>query len=342
MSDEKKTSRRGQPEQQPSRRNDVIRCERCGEDYSVTYKRCPFCDERPGRTGITGKRVNEYGGPANPIQIVGLVLSLVLIVAALFIVIRYVGPLISGSRGSRGETSVSTSQSDGAVSGSAGGSQSSASGSQSSHQEPEVPQVTVNALSLNRADFSLTAGERFQLVATVDPADAASALEWSCSDISVATIDEYGNVQNVNHDTATRTATLVASCGDKTVTCIVRCKGDGTAPGGSESKPSDNYKDPGTANNNNSDTGVTTTVTPTTPTAPTTGTAISGGKLGTVVNAGDGLNIRSGPGSTYEILASAQNGSQVKLLEDAGNGWYKVDYGKGQGYVSKSFIEVQG
>ena len=64
--------------------------------------------------------------------------------------------------------------------------------------------------------------------------------------------------------------------------------------------------------------------------------------MGTVVNAGDGLNIRSGPGSTYDILASAQNGSQVKLLEDAGNGWYKVDYGKGQGYVSKSFIQVQG
>lgn len=331
MPEEKKTSRRGQPDQQPSRRNDVIRCERCGEDYSVTYKRCPFCDERPGRTGITGKRVNEYGGPANPIQIVGLVISLVLIVAALFIVIRYAAPLLLGNRGNQGGTSVSTSQSGGSASG-------SLDGSQSGSQEPEVPQVTVNALSLNRADFSLTAGEKFQLVATVDPADAASALEWSCSDISVATIDEYGNVQNVNHDTATRTATLVATCGDKTVTCIVRCKGDGTIPGGTESKPSDNYKDPSAANNSNSDNNTTTV----TPTAPTTGTAISGDKMGTVVNAGDGLNIRSGPGSTYEILASAQNGSQVKLLEDAGNGWYKVDYGKGQGYVSKSFIQVNG
>ena len=37
----------------PPRRNDVIRCEKCGEDYSVTYKRCPFCDERPGR-GFSG------------------------------------------------------------------------------------------------------------------------------------------------------------------------------------------------------------------------------------------------------------------------------------------------
>ena len=27
----------------------MIRCEKCGEEYSVTYKRCPFCDERPSR-----------------------------------------------------------------------------------------------------------------------------------------------------------------------------------------------------------------------------------------------------------------------------------------------------
>ena len=24
----------------------VFRCENCGEDYSITYKRCPFCDEK--------------------------------------------------------------------------------------------------------------------------------------------------------------------------------------------------------------------------------------------------------------------------------------------------------
>ncbi len=71
-----------------SRRSDVVRCEKCGEDYSVTYKRCPFCDERPGRGGVVGKRVANtrgggYGRPVNPVQIVGLVVSLVLIIAAL-------------------------------------------------------------------------------------------------------------------------------------------------------------------------------------------------------------------------------------------------------------------
>ena len=44
-------------------RNETIRCENCGEYYAVTYKRCPFCDERPGR-GFSGKRVagNTWGG----------------------------------------------------------------------------------------------------------------------------------------------------------------------------------------------------------------------------------------------------------------------------------------
>ena len=27
------------------RRNEMIHCENCGEDYASTYKRCPFCDE---------------------------------------------------------------------------------------------------------------------------------------------------------------------------------------------------------------------------------------------------------------------------------------------------------
>ena len=70
---------------QPLIRNDVIRCEKCGEDYSVTYKRCPFCDERPGRPGV------GHSG-RHPVQLVGLVISLAIIAAAVFIVFTYVSP----------------------------------------------------------------------------------------------------------------------------------------------------------------------------------------------------------------------------------------------------------
>lgn len=46
----------------PRRNTDVIRCENCGEEYSTTYKRCPFCDERPGGQGRA--RWEDAGSPA--------------------------------------------------------------------------------------------------------------------------------------------------------------------------------------------------------------------------------------------------------------------------------------
>lgn len=54
----------------PRRNTDVIRCENCGEEYSTTYKRCPFCDERPGGQGrapVGGRRVSGAAGAAGPI-----------------------------------------------------------------------------------------------------------------------------------------------------------------------------------------------------------------------------------------------------------------------------------
>ena len=56
-----------------NRRGDMIYCERCGEDYSATYRRCPFCDERPGR------RIDDHGYAArSPLQLAVLIGSLVL------------------------------------------------------------------------------------------------------------------------------------------------------------------------------------------------------------------------------------------------------------------------
>ena len=58
------------------------------------------------------------------------------------------------------------------------------------------------------------------------------------------------------------------------------------------------------------------------------------------MGAGNGLNVRSGPGSNYEKVASIANGNSVTILENAGNGFYKIDYGNGKiGYASVNYIQ---
>jgi len=131
-------------QQETPSRSDMIRCEFCGEEYSVTYRKCPFCDDMAGRpaprptphTGKGGKR--QVGGSRGsssrprltiePIRIIGYALGLVLIVAAIYIVYTLLAPLFGGSTPATSEsprqssdTSVSVSQSQPEVSVSAPG-----------------------------------------------------------------------------------------------------------------------------------------------------------------------------------------------------------------------------
>ena len=160
---------------QPLIRNDVIRCEKCGEDYFVTYKRCPFCDERPGRPGV------GHSG-RHPVQLVGLVISLAIIAAAVFIVFTYVSPLIFHNQGGTDPGGISSSQGDTSL--------TPIDGSSSSAQEE--PTVPVNSITLSRTEFTLQANEPYPISATTDPADVA--VKWSSSDTSVAIVDEEGTV----------------------------------------------------------------------------------------------------------------------------------------------------
>lgn len=101
-------------------RSEVVRCPNCGEDYSVTYKRCPFCDERsrvaeedfflpddepleegeaprkPAGKRLSGgkRRGGGYGGAWSALRIAGTICSLALIVAAVWIVFSVVAPMV--------------------------------------------------------------------------------------------------------------------------------------------------------------------------------------------------------------------------------------------------------
>ena len=274
----------------PPRRVDVIRCDNCGEDYNVSYRRCPFCDERPGHGGVTGKRVSNtrgggYGRPVNPIQVAGIVVSLVLIASALFIVIRFVGAPLFGNKKPSG-SDVSSSQSN--------------LGSQSNTGTPAgTPAQTpmVQSIALNNTDFSLDNSGTYQLTANLLPAGADGEVTWSSSDTTAAVVDSAGLVTNVNTGNSDVVVTITATCGDVTTSTSVTCKGKSS------------------------------------------GTAASG-TTGRIVNAERGLNIRSGPGKNYSVVASASNGATVTVLGEE-NGFYKINYsGSKVGYVSKDYVSI--
>ena len=95
----------------------------------------------------------------------------------------------------------------------------------------------------------------------------------------------------------------------------------------------------------------TTTPSTTTPTTPSTGTTTSStgtamNATGVVTGAGSGLNARTGPGSSYQAVATLGNGAEVKVLEDTGTGWYKVSFtgmggSKVEAYASKDYITIR-
>lgn len=295
---------------EPIRRNDVIRCENCGEDYAITYKRCPFCDETPQGAGpaggVTGRRVANnrrgggYGGPVNPIQIIMLVVSLILIIAAAFIVFKTVSSLFRDPAGTISSGNISSSSS---VS-------SSQEDPDSSSEQPPVssstpddePEVEVNSITLDKSDLTLSPNETHQLTAQVSPASSAEHIIWTSSDESAATVTDDGTVVNVNKGDAQVKVTITASCGDKSAQCTIYCRGGSSGD-------------------------------------------VTADSIGTVTGADSGLKIRSGPGTNYPVQDSATNGAKLTILGDAGDGWYKVRYnaagGKTQtGYVSKDYVTI--
>lgn len=281
----------------PRRNTDVIKCENCGEEYSTTYKRCPFCDERPGGRSyppVGGKRISggnrtRGGGQPNPLHVAGLVLSLVLVITAAVIVFTTLSPMLFQSEQPGGS---STSQSQGG--------------------SGQGETVALEALTLSRTEVELQAGEPFRLSATPTPEDAQVTVVWTSSNENIATVDEFGNITNVYQGNDTVSVTITASAGGQTASCTVLCTGDGTGENIVSEEPE----------------GETGSATGTL--SPNTEAVITG--------ATGGLNIRSGPGTEYETKASTSDGATVTVLEDMGNGWYRIEYATGGGNYEEGYV----
>jgi hypothetical protein len=158
-------------------------------------------------------------------------------------------------------------------------------------QEYEKAMSLPAGLSLSTEDFSLmTLGETH----TVRVSGGSGSYKWISQDPGIVSVDQSGKVTAISGGTVN----IVVTDGSKKAVCIVRVRASGTltpAPstsGGSESSTSGGLK-AGAAQ---------------------------------VVNGGNGVRVRSGPGTNYDILATVPNGANIKIVESAGNDWYKITF----------------
>lgn len=169
----------------------LLKCPKCGEMFSDSYKTCPFCEEdeafaNGGKKPVNpGRRVHRQKSPS----ILGPTLVLVLVLVAGVLIYTLIG---SGKPGDDRPDPPKNPTED---------------------VDPNTPTVT---LTLDQTALELTAGGTGKLAAT-----GAEGITWTSSNADVATVDEDGTVTAV----AAGTATISASAeGAAPVTCTVTVK----------------------------------------------------------------------------------------------------------------------
>lgn len=145
----------------------LLKCPKCGEMFSDSYKTCPFCEEdeafaNGGKKPVNpGRRVHRQKSPS----ILGPTLVLVLVLVAGVLLYTLIG------------------------------------GRKPSDDQPDPPNTPTVTLSLDQTALELTAGGTGKLTAT-----GAEGITWTSSNAGVAAVGEDGTVTAVAAGTATISA----------------------------------------------------------------------------------------------------------------------------------------
>lgn len=211
-------------------------CNRCGEDYSSTYRKCPFCQEaaaeRRGRPIYRrGKRLDQRQRSAGAGGVIKMViLSVVVVAVGLFVfgdnIAEFLGirtqnsviqqddqvdtPPVTGEDTQTG-TDAGTSQSGE----SAGTGENTGSGETGGETTP--PQSEMIPLALDQTTITIPSGQTARITAT----GGSGEIVWTSSNNEIATVDG-GSVTGV----AGGTVTITATTGEESVSCTVTVTGD--------------------------------------------------------------------------------------------------------------------
>ena len=305
------------------------RCPVCGEKYSDTYRDCPFCEEeealregeklRRSRGGHRASRTRQFS------LITPTLIVLILIMAGLLVYLLY-GDQLKEKFGKDSEPDKPSTEEVTPVKPAPTEEKPDVTEPENSGEEPgTMPEEDPNAattpdmpaaqtdydkimalpsgLKLSTEDFTLRlVGE----TAVITASGGSGSYTWASEDDGVASVDQSGKVTAISKGTVN----IVVSDGSKKGVCIVRCNVSGSAA-----------------------------TTPTTPVETPSGSGTLKAGSAKVVNGGNGVRVRSGPGTNYDILATIPNGGSVKIVESAGDGWYKITFSDVGGAATSGYMK---
>ena len=195
----------------------LIKCPKCGEMFSDSYKTCPFCEEDEAYYSgkvrkHKGRRAAESRRRKAP-SILGPVAVIVLILLAALVVWLIFGDQIKEAITGEKPPITDVDKPDDTI------------------DKPDDTPVTPT-ISLNRTVLVLNVGDKDELKVN----GTEDTVEWSSSAPTVASVTSTGEVTALTKGNAV----ITAEVNGESVTCTVTVKEESDAPDNNTTTPSDN------------------------------------------------------------------------------------------------------
>lgn len=214
----------------------LIKCPKCGEMFSDSYKTCPFCEEDEAYYSgklrkSRGRRAAESRRRKTP-SVLGPVAIVVLILLAALVVWLIFGDQIKEAITGEKPPITDVDKPDDTI------------------DKPDDTPVTPT-ISLNRTVLVLNVGEKDELKVN----GTEDTVEWSSSAPTVASVNSAGEVTALTKGNAV----ITAEVNGESVTCTVTVKEESDAPddGSTTTKPDDGSTTTKPDNSNKPSTGTT-------------------------------------------------------------------------------------
>lgn len=302
---------------------DLIKCPVCGELYSDSYPRCPFCEEEDDSPGLRVRRSGHRIADRSKAQSArGGMIAVLILVLALLGWYLFGDNIIRSGNNKHDADPLPISDREPAVPASvtdpSSGEEDPAANGQDANAETAEPPIDVNVdvtnAKLNRDDFTLSyAGEKY----TIKLSGTEATPRWSIDNANVASIAADGTVTAV----ANGTTTVHCKVGTKDLTCTVRVRNTGktAAPAEAPTVAQDTKPSAEAPSQNTAAPSQGSSTPSPSPAAPQGSAAAAAGTThvdasSLSVKTGYGTTLQKDPSSGYPDCTVRINGDPIKLL----------------------------